>query len=199
MKRLSVFVLAVLTLLVARANGFLSELPQNSVLSDGYSSTDSIMARLASLPLCPIEGLWQMGGDGALFVVERAEWSTAHAPARLKLVMVRSPWRSIRPGTVFGHAVVTAKPRVYEARIYSENARRSGLALPRKFTLTVDADGGILTFKPFKSPFRINLFRLLPYMYRRVITPQQSRPDGLDGAVRIFPVSAGHPLTPVYL
>lgn len=199
MKRFLIFLFAAWTLLSARANDFLSELPQNSVLSAGYSSTDSIKARLASLPLCPIEGLWQMGGDGALFVVERAEWSTAHAPAHLKLVMVRSPWRSIRPGTVFGHAVVTAKPGVYEARIYSENAQRSGLALPRKFTLTVDADGGILTFKPFKLPFRINIFRLLPYMYRRVITPQQSRPDGLDGAVRVFPVSAAHPLTPVYL
>lgn len=178
---------------------FLSELPGSSVVIGGYVAADSVSARLASMPLCPLEGLWQMADDGALFAIERADAPGEHAPRKLRLVMVRPSWRSIRPGTVFGHAVPTARPGVYEARLYSELGRRVGLGIPRRFTLELASEGRMLTFKPFKSPVRINLFRLLPYLYRRVVTPQQSRPDGLDGAVKLFPQSAGHPLTPVYL
>lgn len=196
MKHLLILVLAIYPALAWCAD-FLAQLPATSSIVSGYESEDSLCERMTALPLCPVEGIWQMSADGAVFAIERAEPSTAHAPANLRMVMLRSPWRSIRPGTVFGHVVPTAKPGVYEARIYSSFAQRSGLAIPRRFTIDVKSD--ILILKPFKSPVKINLFRLLPYMYRRVITPQQSRPEGLDGAVKLFPSSAGHPLTPIYL
>lgn len=180
----------------ARAD-FLHTLPAESNVLAGYADVDSVEARLAQLPLSPIEGVWQMAAEGATFVIERVEASTHLAPAELRIIIVRSPKRSIRPGTVVGHAVTTARPGVYQARLYSSFAPRSGLISPRSFTLEVNDD--MLVFKPIKAPVKVNLFRLLPYMYRRVFTLQDSHPEGIDGAMRLFPRTAAHPLTPIYL
>lgn len=200
MKRITLSAICLtVALALAAESPFLREMPGSSTLIDGYESADSVGRRMAAMPLCPLEGVWEMADNGAVFAVERAEPSTAIAPARMRMVMVRSPWRSIRPGSLIGHVVTTAKPGVYEARLYSSAAQKTGLAIPRRFTIELGSDGRVLMMKPFKSPLKVNLFRLLPYMYRRVITPQQSRPDGLDGAVKIFPRQASHPLSPVYL
>ena len=182
------------------AADFLGELPAMSTILPGYGAADSVEVRLSRLPLCPAEGMWQMADDGALFVIERADAADPGlAPARLRIIMIRSPWRSIRPGTVLGHAVPTPKPGVYEARMYSSIAHRTGLNIPRKFLLSLNSESNLLTIEPFRSPLKLNLFRLLPYLYRRVLTVQDSRPRGLDGAVRVFPAESRHPLTPVYL
>ncbi len=181
------------------AADFLGQLPGLSTVLPGYGAADSVEERLSRLPLCPAEGMWQMADGGALFVIERADDDPGLAPARLRIVMIRSPWRSIRPGTVLGHAVPTPKPGVYEARMYSSMAQRTGLNLPRKFLLTLNSESNLLTIEPFRSPVKLNLLRLLPYLYRRIATLQDSRPRGLDGAVRVFPVEARHPLSPVYL
>lgn len=183
----------------ASASGFLRSLPAVSAVAEGYADADSTARRLMALPLCPVEGIWQMTDGGATFVIERAEPSTDIAPANLRMVMLRSPWRSIRPGTVLGHLQPTAKPGVYEARLYSSLAQRTGLSLPRSFLLKIDERREVLTFAPFKSPIKFNLFRMLPYMFRRAVTLQQSRPDDLRGAVRVVPAADGHPLSPVYL
>lgn len=183
----------------ATGGNFLKSLPGVSETLPGYESADSVARRLGSLPLCPIEGLWQMTDGGALFAVERADHSTKIAPVRLRMIMVRSPRRSIRPGTVIGHLQPTPKPGVYEARLYSDMARRAGLSVPRGFTLTLNADASTMTIEPFRFFLKVNVFRLLPYMYRRIIEPQKSRPDGLTGAVKVAPATDGHPLSPVYL
>lgn len=199
MKRVA-FILLLGWRLLAGASGFLTELPTVSTVLTGYADRDSVAARIAELPASPVEGLWQMtAAGGATFAIEREQPTTDHAPARLRMVMVASPRRSIRPGTLLGHLEPTAQPGVYEARIYSEFAQRTGLSLPRPFTLKLNGDATIMTFAPFKSPLKVNLFRLLPYMYRRVFELQKSRPDGLDGAMKIAPQTDIHPLSPVYL
>lgn len=199
MKHLLPLLLLLITGPGVRASDFLRRLPTVSTVLAGYESADSVGSRIAALPACPIEGVWEMTDGGATFAIERAEPSTSTAPARLRMVMVRAPWRSIRPGTLLGHLEPTAQPGVYEARIYSGMAQRTGLNIPRAFTLKLNDRASILTFAPFKSPLKFNLFRLLPYMYRHVVTLRQSRPDGLDGAVKIAPDRDSHPLSPVYL
>lgn len=183
--------------LTARAD-FLRELPPESTVVPGYADADSVEARLGELPLSPIEGVWQMAAEGAVFAIERAEPSTALAPAELRIVVISSPRRSVRPGTIVGHAVTTARPGVYRARLYTSFAPKSGLIGAKSFTLEIKDD--MLVFKPDKSAVKVNLFRLLPYMYRRIFTLRDNRrPEDLDGALRLFPRSAAHPLTPVYL
>ncbi len=165
----------------------------------GYSTVDSVVARLEQLPLCPVEGVWQMAGDGATFVVERETPSaTETMPRQLRLTIIRSPHRRVRPGSVMGTARPTVKPGVYEASLNTRIAELGGLELPRRFLLTLNADGTAMTMEPYKSPVKVNLFRLIPYLYR-VVRMQESRPRGLDGAVRVYPPAAVNPLTPVYL
>lgn len=197
--RLTLFLLSFVSAFALSAADFLDSLPSQSAVVPGYGAADSVELRMSRLPLCPAEGIWQMTDGGALFAIERAEPSPDLAPLRLRMVMIRSPWRSIRPGTVIGHLVPTARRGVYEARLYSDVARRTGLNIPRGFTLELTEDDALMTIRPFRSPVRLNLFRLLPYMYRRVISLQDSRPDNLNGAVKVFPRQAAHPLSPVYL
>ncbi len=199
MKRFLLLIIAVLVVSTACSGAFLKELPRVSTVLSGYDSSDSVARRLESLPLCPAEGIWQMTDGGALFAIERAEPVTTLAPARMRMVMLRSPWRTVRPGTVIGHLQPTPKPGVYEARLYTDFARRTGLSIPLGFTLTLNSEGSTMTIQPFKFFLKVNVFRLLPYMYRRIIEPQKSRPDGLSGAVKVAPAADGHPLSPVYL
>lgn len=165
----------------------------------GYSTVDSVAARMASLPLCPVEGIWQMAADGAVFAVERVDPSeTETLPRELRLVVIRSPQRRVRPGSVMGTARPTVKPGVYEARLNTRIADLGALTLPRSFLLTVGHERSTLTIEPVKSPLKFNLLRLIPYLYR-VVKVQDSRPKGLEGAVRIYPPVTANPLTPVYL
>lgn len=165
----------------------------------GYSTVDSVAARLEQWPLCPAEGVWQMAADGAVFAIERETPSaTETMPRQLRLTIIRSPHRRVRPGSVMGMAHPTVKPGVYEAILNTRIAELGGLELPRRFLLTLNADGTALTLEPYKSSVKVNLLRLIPYLYR-VVRVQDSRPRGLDGAVRIYPTPAVNPLTPVYL
>lgn len=165
----------------------------------GYSTVDSVAVRLDQWPLCPAEGVWQMAADGAVFAIERETPSaTETMPRQLRLTIIRSPHRRVRPGSVMGTARPTVKPGVYEATLNTRIAELGGLELPRRFLLTLNADGTALTIEPYRSPVKVNLLRLIPYLYR-VVRVQDSRPRGLDGAVRIYPAPAVNPLTPVYL
>ncbi len=165
----------------------------------GYAEVDSVAARMAAWPLTPVEGVWEMAADGATFAIERVNPSDSEAlPRQLRLVIISSPMRRVRPGSVMGTARPTVKPGVYEAQINTKISDLGALTIPRKFTLTVNEEGNALTIQPFKSPLKINLFRLIPYLYRAVRL-QDSRPEGLDGAVKIYPPQTVNPLTPVYL
>ncbi len=187
--------LLILTLIAAqwpalRANDFLRALPSVSAIVTGYADSDSVTARMRQAPLTPVEGLWQMLDGGALFALERHTDPALPAstqPGTYRLVMVKAPSRLIRPGTVIGHAVATTQADVLEARIYTDFALEHHLGLPRSFTLHLASDGAALTFKPRKSRFTINAFRLLPYMYRNVVRLRDNRPDNLDGAIRVYP------------
>ena len=140
-----------------------------------------------------------MAADGAVFAIERAASSTTETmPRQLRLTIIRSPHRRVRPGSVMGTARPTVKPGVYEATLNTRIAELGGLELPRQFLLTLNRDGTAMTIEPYKSPVKVNLFRLIPYLYR-VVKLQDSRPKGLDGAVRIYPEPTVNPLTPIYL
>lgn len=185
--------------LLALIIGALSVISAGAEIRQGYSTVDSVAARLEQMPLCPAEGIWQMAADGAVFAIERETPSaTETMPRQLRLTIIRSPHRRVRPGSVMGSAHPTVKPGVYEATLNTRIADLSGLELPRRFLLTLNSDGTAITIEPYKSPVKVNLFRLIPYLYR-VVRVQESRPQGLDGAVRIYPAPTVNPLTPTYL
>lgn len=177
----------------------LSALTASAEVLPGYAEQDSIEARMSQWPLSPIEGIWEMAADGARFAIERVRHDDSEPlPRQLRLIIISSPLRRVRPGSVMGTAHPTVKPGVYEAEINTKISDLGALTLPRKFTLTLNSEQNALTIQPFKSPVKVNLFRLIPYLYRAVRL-QDSRPDGLDGAIKIYPPQPVNPLTPVYL
>lgn len=197
-----IIILALLAAPAAMANDFLRALPAMSTVLTGYECADSVKARMAAQPLGAVEGLWQMLDGGALVALERHIDPSLPAmaqPGTYRLVMVKAPTRLVRPGTLLGHVCATAKPGVFEARIYTDFARESGLGVARTFYLHLAADGSVLTFKPQKSRLKVNPFALLPYMYRRVFRLQDNRPDDLNGACRVFPPSSSPMFGPRYL
>lgn len=202
MKRL-LAALCLLASLTAGANDFLKALPEASARVEGYGNVDSVEARMATMPLLPAEGLWQMTDGGAIIALERYVDPTLPHQAQagtFRLVMVKSPVRRVRPGTVIGYAVATAKSGLLEARLYTDFARESRLSIPRTFYLQLSTDGAVLTFKAKKNRLAVNPFKLLPYLYRNVVTLRQNTaPDDLNGAVRLFPPVVSSYFGPRYL
>lgn len=186
-----------------RANTFLDALPPASTsFTDVSWNPDSVKARMSQLPLDQLEGLWRMSDDGALLAIERHRHPSAPATDMnhgYRIVMVQSPSRHPRPGTLVGYASPTAKAGIYEARIYTSLTDRLGLERPRRFLINLNNSENRFTLKPIKSGIKLNLWRLVPYMFRYSVRVSSNRPDDIDGAFRMFPQSYAEPLSPRYL
>ena len=181
--------------LTASAYGFVDLLPSTSAVDTAFTR-QSFTARLDSCGIHRIEGLWDFEGAGALIAIERAE-TAPRGPFGYRMVMVSSPDRLIRRGTVMGHIEPTPKPDTYNARIYTE-ASGSTLSMAKRFTLTLSDDGTGLTFEQFKNPITVNLWRLLPYLWRYTVYPTPNPKEPIKGCVKVYP-NPQHQREPVYL
>ena len=188
----------VLLCIPAYARGVLDNLPDVSRL-DGYESPDSVRARLASMPLHDIEGLWEMTGEGSLMAIER-DPATDGASAVYRMIVVRSASVSVREGTVMGYLTPTSQRGQYDARIYSSlSDDHTRLIRPTRNVITLGDEGSRITFRSYGRKLRFNWWRLLlPYMYRTLITPIERSRGDLDGCVRVYPTPS-NPLNPRYL
>ncbi|MDE6066988.1 MAG: hypothetical protein K2G27_09240 [Duncaniella sp.] len=188
----------VLLCIPAYARGVLDNLPDVSRL-DGYESPDSVRARLASMPLHDIEGLWEMTGEGSLMAIER-DPATDGASAVYRMIVVRSASVSVREGTVMGYLTPTSQRGQYDARIYSSlSDDHTRLIRPTRNVITLGDEGSRITFRSYGRKLRFNWWRLLlPYMYRTLITPIERSRGDLDGCIRVYPTPS-NPLNPRYL
>jgi len=150
-------------------------------------------------PLHHIEGVWQFPSDGVTVAIRR--YSPENVPAGTavegyRMILVTSPNRALRPGTVIGYLTPTARTGSYEARIYTV---QTGLTLtnPRKFTLTLDGNESQLEFQRHKSAYSFNLWRALPYMFRHVVRKNETTKVP-DGCRRLYPAPS-LPHEPIYL
>ncbi|MDE6498416.1 MAG: hypothetical protein K2L21_07135 [Muribaculaceae bacterium] len=104
------------------------------------------------------------------------------APDSYDMLVVNCADMSVFPGTSIGTLHTTPTPGRFLARI-SSHPERAGA---KKVDVVINlGDEGNLTFQAFKKGKRINLWRLLPYMFRVTIEKEDSRPAGVDGAVRV--------------
>ena len=188
----------VLLCIPAYARGVLDNLPDVSRL-DGYESPDSVRARMASMPLHDIEGLWEMTGEGSLMAIER-DPATDGASAVYRMIVVRSASVSVREGTVIGYLTPTSQRGQYDARIYSSLSEdHTRLIRPTRNVITLGDEGSRITFRSYGRKLRFNWWRLLlPYMYRTLITPIERSRGDLDGCIRVYPTPST-PLNPRYL
>ena len=70
--------------------------------------------------------------------------------------------------------------------------------MAKRFTLTLSDDGTGLTFEQFKNPITVNLWRLLPYLWRYTVYPTPNPKEPIKGCVKVYP-NPQHQREPVYL
>lgn len=174
------------------AHDFIDELPGKSKTIDDFSYT-KVLAQLKELSLHHIEGIWQFPSDGIEIAIMRRD---SRDPAVYNMIMLRSPRRSTRPGTIIGMAVRTAKTGVYDARIYTRS-HGSTLYAPKKFRLNLSNDDTNLLFEKRKGAFSFNFWRLLPFSLRYSV--RRNEPDkSTAGCIRVYPAPL-RPYERIYL
>lgn len=182
-----------------RAGGLLRQLPRQSPVNHGYESAVTIVERLSTSPIDDAEGLWRIAGDGALIAIEHT--SVTDRPDcgidLYSLTMVDAPQRHPRPGTLIGYMTPTARRGTFDAVIYTSLNDAVKLERPKKFVITLTADGR-MSITPVRSGLRVNLWRLVPYLFRFSVSLGTNRPADLNGAIREWP-EPDPPARPRYL
>ena len=173
--------------------------PISATPLDGYCDINAVKKRLAESGPHRIEGVWQFPQNGTTVAIERHN-SAGSLPGSLlyRMTVVRSANRAIRPGTVMGVLCPSAGSNVYDARIYTSSRLAGKLDSPKHFTLTLTESDTHLVFKPVKSKYSFNLWRMLPYMFRYSVRTNTNTGEAPRGCVRLFP-EPEIPLAPRYL
>lgn len=150
----------------------------------------AVRERLDSLRVDPVEGIWSMNpnGGGATFAV----LARPGEPGAFEMILLESPdWR-IAPGTPCGSVDATSKSGVYECRLLASPGSTKGSGLAKyTATLRLDDQGRRLVVRPFTKRTYINLRRWVPYLFRVSIDKENTRPDDIEGAVRVYPPAPG--------
>lgn len=207
LRSLAIFVALLVLLLPFETLGavpgksMLDGIPSRSEVLPGYER-DSAQLRLGEMPLHIVEGIWEFASEGTLMAIERVDSDVNGRPSAAtlyKMVAVRGADMALRPGTVMGYLTTTSKRGVYDARIFtSRSDDGTVLSSPKTFTITLTDEDSRLTIKEYGKNFVFNWWRLLPYMYRYLISRRERSAGDIDGCVRVFPEPA-RPLEPVYL
>lgn len=140
---------------------------------------DSLASIFAGRQLAPIEGVWQIHDDGAMLLIARETSST------FTIVLLDSPLLDAPTGVPIGKAVASATADKYDAILERGTISDNKLQNTR-LVLTVTADG-MLRLDPYTTGKKINLKRWIPYLFR-IVEDNNTRPHGLMGASRIFPL-----------
>lgn len=181
----------------AAARHLVDNLPSIAALPSAGFSTSDLRKQLSTLPLHHIEGIWKLTTDGSEIAIIRQEASPSNSTDGVySVILLKSPNRALRPGTVVGLIAPTAKSNTYEARFYTSSTG-SKLYNSRKFHLKLDSEDARIEFDRKKSSFSVNLWRLLPYMWRYSVHKNEQRSD-THGCIRIFP-KPELPFEPIYL
>lgn len=199
MGRLLSLIFSLLSIVTVEAARIVDMLPGESTVIDGYGLSE-VRQRLDESDIHDIEGIWRFVDDGAVMAIERfvPDEIPDNGNTCYRIVVVKSPVRTLAPGTLMGYVSPTAKKGVYDASVYSSYDGLRGLHKKKRFYLNLDGDG-LLSFNHYRQGIRLNLWRLIPYMFRYSVGLHSERPKGLDGCVRIWPPSVSLPFEPRYL
>lgn len=161
-------------------------------------SYSELRRQISEYPLHHIEGIWRFPASGTEIAIVGDRSGGIHAdPDIYRIIVVRSDNRSLRAGTLMGLITPAAKQGEYDARIYTSNVG-STLTNRKRFTLTLSDADATLRFRQHKAPLSVNLWRLLPYLWRYTVYPTTDREKEADGCRRIYPQPT-QPREPIYL
>ncbi|MCH5319987.1 MAG: hypothetical protein J1E38_09825 [Paramuribaculum sp.] len=193
--RILLVLFVLLTPLLALCKTKPEQLPAVSPVLTGYGDEEIVESRLTERGPHRIEGIWQFLADGSKIAIERNDESEG---LEYRIVVIRSSNRLLRPGTLIGNLLPTGKNNIFQATVYSSDADGGKLRLPKTYTLTLGDEDSRLIFSKVKSRYKINLWRLVPYMWRGVIRSSDGDSQTTEGCVKIFP-DPSKPVEPRYL
>lgn len=149
-------------------------------LDNQVIDTKAAVAMIDERGVDPLAGIWQTGGGDALiaFIPQNGNYQ------QFDIVLLDSHDMSVIPGRVIGHARSSNVTGTYDATF-----SKSSLHKTVKVIIRMDKNLR-LTFQPYKQKLSLSLWRLLPYMFRNPVKQVDTRPSGVDGAVRLYPNSA---------
>lgn len=150
-------------------------------------------------PSDALEGVWRTTSDGARIAVipgNPPDMPRTFADTYL-LVVIRSPRIGVPAGTVMGWCRPAAKKGYYDSCIFTRCDGKA-LSAPRQFTLRL-TDGSHLSMTAVHDGVEIVAWKLLPYMFRRMLRERHDRQNDLDGMLRVWPVDYSDPIAPRYL
>lgn len=173
-------------------------LEATAATADGYTDIDSVEARMAARPLLPLEGVWELTTDGAAIAIERMDGICRDHTSAYRITVISMPDRSIPPGTVMGVATETADRRKFDARIYTRSTGER-LSSPADFIISLDNDNSRLSMSHYRRGLKVNLWRMVPYMFRYSVGLRDERPRDLDGMVKTYPRQRSTATFPRYL
>lgn len=188
-------------IMLARSADLAEHMPDRSPVLAGYNDIDSVRLAIDSRGASGIEGIWQLAGSQALVAIEPAAHPAVSGAGyeALQIVIVSSPRKSMRPGTVLGYATPTAREGYWEAEIYT-TPMRSLLQNHRRFTLHADSDGTHLSMTPVRSALRFSLRHTLRFLFRASVSVgNRTHEESFDGFIKQYPAPEGRPTHPVYL
>lgn len=145
-----------------------------------FTDRDSLERTLSAMPLDEIEGVWQFNGGGEVLI-------SKSAGNGYDLISLDAPDRRIMPGTVIGTIRQTAVPHKFDAAVSTSYKSVANPRQWKKFVIEADHSGNFLSFKKVKGKVKVNLWRLIPYMFRGVVAPATDTREGLDGLYRVYP------------
>ena len=107
----------------------------------------------------PVEGVWRVAGEKSLIGIRPS------GPDRYELVSIDCEAPAVLPGTVIGYATATARPRTYDADIFTK-IHDGVLRKSSRFLISVSDDGNRFTLRQYRRGKTIRLWRLIPYLFR---------------------------------
>lgn len=90
-----------------------------------------------------------------------------------------------------GSILPTAKSGTFDATLYT-SINRSALSDPKRFTMVLSG-GNHLSITRVHDGVEIVPWKLLPYMFRPLLRERRDRQKGLDGFLRLWPVTPQAP------
>lgn len=130
----------------------------------------------------PIEGRWQVTDGGPLVEI----CPDGEPGGAMTVRWIDGPDLSVLPGTDIARMTPAAAPGVYDCVAVKDPRGDKGYkGGTTRFVVRLDAArSDRFAFEPYERKIVFNLRVLLPWWYRRAVNVVDSRPSGLDGAVR---------------
>ena len=149
------------------------------------SQIDSI---ISVTPAVPMEGVWQFLPDNAAIAIIRQPGTLTHsAPTRFNIFLYSTVTSRILPGTFLGTLTATPEPDTFLAEMLANPSGKSDKI--KKYIVKLNNPSHI-SFARMKSGISVNLWRLIPYLFRFSITRENPNMN-IDGCVKIKPLVPG--------